>query len=131
MTATGTFDVNLEPQEDNEHPSGRLLINKKYSGDIKGVGIGQMISKRTHSGSAIYYAIEEVEGSLKGMMGTFTLQHEGFMSGEGQTLSVRVVEGSGSGELKSISGTMDIIQEDGVHKYILDYEITGEPGKDS
>lgn len=123
MSATGTFEVSLEPQEDGEFPAGRMLISKTYSGHLNGTGIGQMISKRTESGSAIYYAIEEVEASVDGKSGSFTLQHEGEMSSEGQSLSVRIMDGSGSGELENISGDMEIIQEDGAHKYILNYKL--------
>lgn len=123
MSATGTFEVKLEPQKDDEFPVGRMLMNKTFSGDLQGTGKGQMISKRTESGHAIYYAIEEVEGSLNGKTGAFTLQHAGVMSNEGQSLSITIMEGSGSGELQNISGNFEVIQENDQHKYILNYKL--------
>ena len=66
MSANGTFDVDLAPQEDVGSPAGRMLIKKTYLGDMNGSGIGQMISKRTESGTAVYYAIEEFSGSSQG-----------------------------------------------------------------
>lgn len=47
MTAKGTFDVDLQPQDDADTPAGRMVIDKTYSGDMTGSGKGQMISKRT------------------------------------------------------------------------------------
>lgn len=123
MTASGIFEVKLEPQKDENAPAGRMIINKKYSGDVEGTGIGQMISKRTDSGVAIYSAIEEFEGSVDGKPGSFTLIHNGYMSSETQSLEIKILHGSGSGELANISGSMDIIQKDGEHKFVLNYEL--------
>ena len=38
--------MDLTPQEDAASPAGRMLISKTYRGDLKGAGVGQMISKR-------------------------------------------------------------------------------------
>ncbi|REL27830.1 DUF3224 domain-containing protein [Thalassotalea euphylliae] len=124
MTATGSFSVKLDPQQDRKTPAGRMLISKVYSGDIVGTGIGQMISKRTESGNAVYYAIEEVSASLAGKKGTFTLLHSGVMSVQGQQLSIQVMSGSGTGELAGISGDCIIEQKDGEHFYQFNYHFT-------
>lgn len=100
-----------------------MLINKTYSGDMKGSGIGQMISKRTEEGTAIYYAIEEFLGTLYGKKGGFTLLHKGHMSAESQSLEVSILEGSGSGGLQHISGSMTISQDAGGHSYELSYQL--------
>ena len=65
-SANGSFDVIMEPQQDSDAPVGRMLIKKQYSGGLSGSGIGQMLSKRTESGTAVYLALEEFEGSLTG-----------------------------------------------------------------
>jgi len=121
MSATGKFEISLEPQNDENAPAGRMIIDKKYSGGLVGSGLGQMISKRTEAGSAVYSAIEEFEGSLNGKKGAFTLVHYCEMSAEGQKLNVNIVAGSGLGELENISGSLEIIQEDNTHKYVLNY----------
>ena len=82
-----------------------------------------MISKRTESGVAVYYAVEEFSGSVKGKNGTFTLIHKGYMSKESQSLEVLVLEGSGSGEFESISGSMVITQGPNGHSYEFTYEL--------
>ena len=65
MSAKGKFEVNLELQNDDVAPAGRMLINKSYSGGLEGSGVGQMISKRTENGVAVYYAIEEFTGKSR------------------------------------------------------------------
>ena len=123
MSANGTFEVDLTPQEDTGFPAGRMLIQKTYLGDIKGTGTGQMISKRTENGAAVYYAIEELSGSVKGKTGEFTHVHKGHMSKKTQSLEVTILEGSGSGELQGISGSMLIIQDANGHRYEMKFEL--------
>ena len=123
MSASGTFKVDLTPQEDVESPAGRMLITKTYLGDMNGSGIGQMISKRTENGTAVYYAIEEFSGSVNGKSGGFTLVHKGHMNKESQSLEVTILEGSGSGELQNVSGSMLIVQDVNGHRYELTFEL--------
>lgn len=123
MTSSGSFEVALTPQEDADFPAGRMFIDKTYSGDMQGSGIGQMISKRTADGAAVYYAIEEFSGILNGKAGSFTLVHKGFMNAESQMLDVSILEGSGGGELQGITGLMIISQRDGGHYYELSYNL--------
>ena len=123
MSAHGTFEVDLTPQEDVGSPAGRMLIKKTYLGDMNGSGVGQMISKRTENGTAIYYAIEEFTGSVKGKSGGFTLVHKGQMSTESKSLEVTILDGSGSDELQNITGSMLIIQDANGHKYELTFEL--------
>ena len=123
MSANGTFEIDLTPQEDIGSPAGRMLIKKTYSGDMNGSGSGQMISKRTENGAAVYYAIEEFTGSVKGKNGGFTLVHKGHMSKESQSLEVTIHEGSGSDELQNISGSMQIVQDANGHKYRLTFKL--------
>lgn len=77
MSASGTFEVQLESQNDQDTPAGRLLIFKEYAGGMVGKGRGQMISKRTDGGASVYAAIEEFEGEVDGKSGSFTLLHNG------------------------------------------------------
>ena len=123
MSVTGTFEVELTPQQDDIVPAGRMLISKKYSGSMQGLGSGQMISKRVDGGVAIYFAIEEFDGAIEGVAGSFTLVHNGYMSSETQRLDITILEGSGTGDLKNISGAMDITQDDGAHQYELTYSL--------
>lgn len=122
MIAKGAFEVDLQPQADADAPAGRMIIDKVYSGDVIGTGKGQMISKRTESGAAAYFAVEEFVGSVKGKNGAFTLLHNGYMSKDSQTLRIEVLQGSGSGELENIGGSMTIVQGSDGHTYELEFE---------
>ena len=122
MSANGAFEIDMAPQEDPGAPAGRMVLSKTYRGAMNGSGIGQMISKRTESGAAVYYAIEEFSGSVDGRSGAFTLVHQGRMTKDTQLLEVNILEGSGSGELVTITGSMRIAQDVNGHTYELRYE---------
>ena len=82
MTIKGEFEVNLIPQTDDEFEAGRTTVDKKYYGDLEGIGKGQMLSVRTSvEGSAGYVVIEHFRGTLNGRSGSFSLQHSGIMGG--------------------------------------------------
>ena len=123
MIAVGTFEVMLSAQNDEIAPVGRMLIDKTYTGALAGKGVGQMISKRTENGIAVYFAIEEFVGSIDDNKGSFTLLHKGEMSAAAQSLEITILTGSGSHELRDISGKMRIIQQDGKHSYELEYHL--------
>lgn len=125
MTSEGTFDIGLAPQDDADHPAGRMLIDKTYSGGMTGRGTGQMISKRVHDGPSVYFAVEEFTGSVDGLSGAFTLLHRGYMDQQGPSLDITILEASGSDELAGITGSMQITQENGKHRYVLVYELPG------
>jgi hypothetical protein len=119
----GVFEVSLQPQPDPEHPAGRMLLDKRYMGELDGLAIGQMISRRCEGGESVYAAVEVFSGQLAGRVGGFTLFHVGSMSEEGQSLEVRIVSGSGSGDLAGIRGDMQILIDGGEHRYVLDYSL--------
>jgi hypothetical protein len=128
--ASGPFDVKLTPQKADSEVAqsanfGRMTADKQYHGDLDATSKGEMIAAQTEvKGSAGYVAMERVTGTLKGHKGSFVLQHSGTMTRGLPTLSVTVVPDSGTGELKGISGKMNIIiAPDGKHSYEFDYTI--------
>lgn len=123
MNASGEFEVNLEPQAEDSHPVGRMLINKTYTGELLGTGIGQMISKSSEAGYAVYSALEEFKGSIGKKTGSFTLFHIGKMSATEQSLEISIVPGSGTEQLAGIAGQLSITQEQGGHQYLLEYTL--------
>ena len=122
--ATGSFDVALTPCEGDEPAMGRMLINKRYKGDLAGIGKGQMLSSRsTVEGSAGYVAMELFEGSVEDKFGTFVLLHKGLMNRGESTLRISVVPDSGTGELVGITGEMTIDIAEAVHNFAFDYSL--------
>ncbi len=132
--ATGTFEVKLTPQAQEEKPEdaplGRMLIDKQFHGDLEGTSKGQMLSAMTAvKGSGVYVAIEMISGTLHGRKGTFILHHTGVMTRNMPQLSVTVVPDSGTGELTGLSGKMNIIIADGKHSYEFDYTLVDTSSK--
>ena len=127
MTARGTFDVKVIPQGPDDKsagPFGRMLLDKKFQGDLTGFSHGQMLGAMTAvKGSGGYVALELVEGVLNGKKGTFMLQHSGTMQGEVFDMHIRVVPDSGTGELEGIKGNMKIIIEGEKHSYEFTYDL--------
>jgi hypothetical protein len=126
--ASGTFEVKISPQapdENSENSSvGRMLIDKKFAGELEGTSKGQMLAVMTGvEGSAGYVAMELVNATINGRSGTFALQHTGTMTRGTPQLTVAVVPDSGTDQLVGLAGRMNIIIADGKHSYEFDYTI--------
>jgi hypothetical protein len=123
--ARGTFTVTVLPLSPAPAEGlTRYSINKEIHGDLEATTRGEMFSGGDpKQGVAGYVAIEVVTGTLQGKHGSFALQHLATMDSSGAKMNVVVVPGSGTGELKGISGTFTIKIADGVHSYDLDYSL--------
>jgi hypothetical protein len=125
--ATGEFDVKIAPPAliavpSNAAPIGRHVLEKTYHGALNGQASGEMLTAgQPRQGEATYVAIESFEGALDGKSGGFALAHFGEMDAGGESLSVQIVPGSGTGELARIRGTLQIRRESGKHYYTLTY----------
>lgn len=124
---TGPFEVNLTPITDDKLEAGRMLIEKTYSGELAGTGLGQMLSSRSSTeSSGAYVAIEQFTGSINGREGSFVLQHTGSMNRGADSLTVVVIPDSGTGELAGLSGSMEINIAEGKHFYVFNYTIESD-----
>jgi hypothetical protein len=128
MHATGSFDIKTTPA--SPPPLGdpsliRLTSEKQFHGDLEGASRGEMLGAgNVQSGNAGYVALEAVSGTLQGRRGTFILQHSGSITAGVQQLNIKVVPGSGTGDLAGISGSMNIrIEAGGKHFYDFDYAL--------
>jgi len=123
--AHGTFTVSIQPLTPPPADGlSRFSIDKQIQGDLEATTKGEMFSGGDYkTGAAGYVAIEVVTGVLQGKRGTFALQQMATMDSNGLKLSVVVVPGSGTGELKGISGTFTITIADGKHSYDLEYTL--------
>jgi hypothetical protein len=123
--AHGTFTVKVQPLTPAPAEGiSRFSIDKEIHGDLEAMTKGEMFSAGdAKAGVAGYVAIEVVTGTLSGRRGTFVLQHTATMDQNERKMSVIVVPGSGTGELKGISGTFDIQVANGQHSYDLEYKL--------
>jgi uncharacterized protein DUF3224 len=130
MTASGPFDVKMNPDPSYETADGGIVLGrvsfaKEFHGALDATSVVQMLSAGTAvKGSAGYVAIELVAGRLEGRAGTFVLQHSGTMNRGEASLTVSVVPDSGTGELAGLTGTMAIDIVAGAHSYRFDYTLT-------
>jgi hypothetical protein len=122
--ASGTFEVKVEPIA-GESRFPRLALEKRFRGDLDGTSAGEMMSvDSTVEGSGAYVAIERVTGTLGGRQGSFSLIHNGTMrNGDDFRIDIKVVPDSGTEQLQGLTGTMQIVIEEGRHSYHFDYSI--------
>src|SRR4051812_26329488 len=97
--ATGAFDVKLNPLDTDTSGEGSMLgrfsITKQWHGDLEGNSKGEMLTAGTTiKDSAGYVAMERFTGALRGMGGTFALQHSGTMTRGVPMLAITVVPDS-------------------------------------
>lgn len=125
VKAIGPFDVTMKPQSTADAVVGRFSLDKKYHGDLQGIGIGEMLTGLTTvQGSAGYVAIEKVTGILAGHRGSFQFQHSGTMTRGKPSLIITVIPDSGTGDLTGLTGTMEIqVARDGTHSYTFSYHL--------
>ncbi|HKG61486.1 MAG TPA: DUF3224 domain-containing protein [Pyrinomonadaceae bacterium] len=124
--ASGTFAVNLSPQEQGtDMPVGCMMIDKQFEGDLAGTSKGQMLMASSGSvkDSAGYVAIEKVTGTLNGRRGSFYLQHNGVMTRGVGELAITVIPDSGTDQLVGLRGKMNIIIAEGKHSYEFEYSL--------
>jgi hypothetical protein len=123
--ARGTFNVAVVPLSPAPADGlNRYSINKEIHGELEATTKGEMFSGGDpKQGVAGYVAIEVVTGTLQGRHGSFALQQFATMDANGAKMTVVVVPGSGTGELKGISGTFAIKNADGQHSYDLEYRL--------
>jgi len=123
--ARGTFTVNIQLLTPSPAEGiSRFSIDKQIHGDLEATTKGEMFSAGDpKSGNAGYVAIEVVTGTLAGKHGSFVLQHLATMDQNGNKMSVVIAPGSGTGELKGISGSLEIQIANGKHSYDLGYSL--------
>lgn len=124
-TARGTFEVSLTPgSPELDGRIARFDLRKTFAGDIEGTAAGVMLSAGDPAtGSAGYVAVEVVDARIGDRRGTFAMQQFGQLAGGAQVLHYEVVPGSGTGAFTGISGRLELTIDDGVHRYVLSYDL--------
>ena len=122
-TATASFTVDQwEPQATDEFAGTeltRVAIAKTFNGAIEGTSKVELLAANNATSRA-YVAFERLEVSVDGRKGTFVLHHT---ADEESGMTVKILTGSGSGELTGITGTADIKIDGEDHRLTLSYEL--------
>jgi hypothetical protein len=104
---------------------GRIHIERRLQGDLEGEATAELLTATAEDGTAVYLALDRISGRLDGKEGSFVLQHRGVLSADGAEIDGAIVPGSGTGELKGITGHGAItVDDEGTHRLTLEYELT-------
>ena len=82
----------------------RATVTKSYQGDIDGEGKVEYLMMYRSAGSATFTGLERVTGSIGGRSGSFVLQHTGTFEDGVAKVTLSVVPGSGTGDLRGMKG---------------------------
>lgn len=128
MRIQGLFEVKVQPEpafDTHEGVAlGRVQVDKRFSGPLDATSQVHMLAAHTPTeGSGAYVAVERIRGRVEGREGSFVVIHSGVMTRGARSLTLGLVPDSGTGELKGITGTMDIQIVEGRHHYTLEYTL--------
>jgi hypothetical protein len=117
---SGRFDIDIAPADALLPGTGRFDFTKTWTGEIKGTSAGVMLSGGDPAaGAAGYVAIELFEGAIDDRTGTIMFQQFGSMLDGADVLRYEVIPGSGTGELATVTGEVDLDAADGDHRVTL------------
>ena len=127
--AASTFDIDTwddQPWDEGEGAKlTRLRLTKTFHGDVEGTSAVEGLTAVASGGDGrAYVALERITGRVHGRRGSFVLHHTALDSSAGQQTAWTVVPGTGTGELRGLRGTGEIVVEPGgQHRFMLDYEL--------
>ena len=108
-TATANFTVTAwEEQPFDGETNGvkitQALVSKSYNGSINGMGSVIYIMNHASDGTATFIGLQQINGTLNEKNGSFAIEQTGSFDGKEVQGTFIVKEGSGTGELSTISG---------------------------
>jgi len=102
----------------------RASVTKTYTGDIAGDAQVEYLMMYRSDGTAAFVGLERVVGGIGGKDGSFVLQRTGVFEGGQAKESYSVVPGSGTGELRGLTGDGRSSVGHGMeHPFTLSYEL--------
>lgn len=123
--ARGTFEVNANPDGVPQIFDGighsRWTFDKTFTGGLQGTSVVAMTAAGIEgTETAVYVAVERVNGTLDGRSGAFVMTHHAERTKDSNRLIITVAPGVSTGELSGLRGTMEIGPD---HSYELEYEL--------
>ncbi len=108
--ASATFEIKAWDEKPYEEFAGgrkltRASVKKSFQGDIEGESSVEYLMAYDEHGSACIVGMERVVGRVNERSGTFVLQHAGTFEGGIVKITLVVVPGSGTEDLRGLSGT--------------------------
>jgi hypothetical protein len=102
-----TFEVTSwdeQPFADGEPKLTTTEATKTFTGDIEGEGTVRYLMVYREDGSTLIMGLERVTGRIGDRAGSFVLEHTGTDKDGAAAVTFTVVPGSGTGDLKGLTG---------------------------
>ena len=135
MHAKSTYTVKKWEEKPYMEISSTMKMTKAYveyelSGDLTGKASVEYLmfykhfdEKDQHKASAVYTGLMRFTGKLNGKSGSFVMKDNGEFSGGTANSNLKIIEDSGTEELKNISGNGKYIANQNGFNIELDYEL--------
>src|SRR5215213_164097 len=126
--ANATFALNAWDEKPYDEMNGlpklsRTSVSKSYQGDITGEGKLEYLMMYRDDGSASFVGLERVVGSIGDRSGSFVLQHSGTFKGGVATVTLLIVPGSATGDLRGLQGNGEFaVGHQQPYSMTLDYQ---------
>ena len=125
-SARGSFVIDHQESEPARWEGGamsRTRFTKTFAGEMVGSSVVETIMlKGDGDGPMAYVGLERIECAVGERAGTFLLLHSATAYGAEHDTSWTIVPGSGTGGLRGIRGTFQIL---GGLAFALDYDVDG------
>ena len=99
----------------------RITVKKSFDGEVRGESVGELLMCASADGAAGYTIMDRFTIETEGKKGSFVAIHGG-MTDE-MKASGKIVPGSGTDDLKGISGTLEFKSDENGKRIILDYSL--------
>jgi hypothetical protein len=124
--------VKSDSESFSEGDEGKKLVSTKtvieYSGDLSGESVLMELRHYSDTASASVYGLERINGQLGGLPGSFVLEHIGLYSNNRLISTRKIMPGSGTGQLRGISGVWHFNSNDAEGCDVM-LEYTIDPGQ--
>ncbi len=111
MNATANARFAIKSWDETPYSEGpnlpkmtKATVEKSFTGDIEGDSRVEYLMMYRSDGTALFVALERFTGRIGSKSGTFVLQRSGEFDGKQANESYTVVRGSGTGDLRGLTG---------------------------
>ena len=135
MKANGTFTVKKWDEETYKEVSSEMKMTKAFveyvfEGEADGIASVEYLMfykyfdpNDQHKSSAIFVGLFMFSGKLLGKEGSFVMEENGAFENGAVSSTFRIINGSGLGELKQISGTGHYLANQDGSRFEFDYNL--------
>lgn len=112
--AASSFTVTSWEEQPFDGPSDGLkitqaIVSTNFVGDITGVGSVIYIMKHQDNGTANFIGLQQINGSIGNLKGSFAIEQNGFFDGKEAKGTCIIKKGSGTGDFTNLDGQGEFI----------------------